>query len=372
MYIEHDKQYPGGRTEGFRDDNDDGGIASALAVLNCHSFSTTVNGLSVKRGSVLEGWGSEEEDGIVGREEIEDCIDTLFKGEVTKEGIEAAISFLVNAVKDPCEISRTHRAYVCYALNAKRSEQTELKGKMQFDGLCEVISALLSACSSSSGDIANSKMCMILSQTFFMVKSSEEKSPPQDSSDSSPPSEESIDRRQRIFVKSRLIGHRLWNDDDFWCVYSFYFLTGKGTRFCSLILTSTLFSPPKRALPYIRDHALYQCISEALTQSEVMHNLQRAAIAFHTGSLDDVDDESLRKVKWHDFPPEQRSEAAAQLHSVVFAQLGALSHSMIELGCSFTKAVAFVRRSAVRHQLPISQRTTLLQHLEESISEKAT
>lgn len=94
-----------------------------------------------------------------------------------------------------------------------------------------------------------------------------------------------------------------------------------------------------------------------------MHNLQRAAIAFRTGSLEDVNEETLRKVKWHDFPPEQRLEAAAQLHSVVFAQLGALSHSMIEFGCGFSRAVAFVRRSAVRHQLPISQRTALLQHI---------
>jgi hypothetical protein len=117
---------------------------------------------------------------------------------------------------------------------------------------------------------------------------------------------------------------------------------------------------------------LYQCISEALTQSEVMHNLQRSAIAFHTGSLDEISEEALNKVKWHDFPPEQRSEAAVQLHSVVFAQLGALSHSMIEFGCSFTKAVAFVRRSAVRHQLPISQRTILLQHLEERIQTEKT
>ena len=96
-----------------------------------------------------------------------------------------------------------------------------------------------------------------------------------------------------------------------------------------------------------------------------MHNLQRAAIAFHTGSLEDVQEETLRKVRWHDFVPEQRREAAAQLHSIVFAQLGALSHSMLEFGCSFERAVAFVRRSAVRHQLPISQRTTLLQHLQD-------
>jgi len=94
-----------------------------------------------------------------------------------------------------------------------------------------------------------------------------------------------------------------------------------------------------------------------------MHNLQRAACVVKLGSLDDVEEATLNKVKWHDFLPEQRLEAASQLHSVVFAQLGALSHSMLEFGCSFNRAVNFVRRLAVRHQLPIRQRAMLLQHL---------
>jgi len=320
MYIDLDKQYPGGRTEGHRDDSDDGGIASALAVLNVHSYSDNGTGLSGQRGCVLEGWGSEEEGGIIGREDIEEYVEDLFSENDTNK-LERAIDFLVDAVKDPNKTAQTHRAYVCYALNAKRSEQTEIKGKKQFDGLCRVISSLLSGCSTSGGDIANSKMCMMLSQTFFIVENEN------DGGTELPNNIETPDRKNRLFVKSKLVGHSLWNDDDFW------------------------------------DHALYQCISEALTQSEVMHNLQRAAIAFRTGSLEDVNDETLRKVKWHDFAPEQRLEAAAQLHSVVFAQLGALSHSMIEFGCGFSRAVAFVRRSAVRHQLPISQRTALLQHI---------
>lgn len=229
LYIEQDKRYPGGRTECFRDDNDDGGIASALAVLNCHSFSTGANELSILRGSVLEGWGSEEKDGIVAREEIEDYIDILFQEEEDAmkrngEDIDAAVSFLVNAVKDPCEVSRTHRAYVCYALNAKRSKQTEIKGEKQFDGLCQVISALLSACGSSSGDIANSKMCMMLAQTFFMVKCTTtlDDAEPRVGCDGNDSFTDSNKRQQRIFVKSKLIGHSLWNDDDFWFVYSSY------------------------------------------------------------------------------------------------------------------------------------------------------
>ena len=63
--------------------------------------------------------------------------------------------------------------------------------------------------------------------------------------------------------------------------------------------------------------------------------------------------------------PIERHEAASQVHAVVFAQLGALAHSMIEFGCGLERSCAFVRRMAIRNQLPMSQRTILLQHLVE-------
>ena len=59
----------------------------------------------------------------------------------------------------------------------------------------------------------------------------------------------------------------------------------------------------------------------------------------------------------------ERSEAASQVHAVVFAQLGALAHSMIEFGCGLERSCAFVRRMSIRNQLPSSQRTMLLTHL---------
>ena len=70
-----------------------------------------------------------------------------------------------------------------------------------------------------------------------------------------------------------------------------------------------------------------------------------------------------RKIQWYDLTPPERSEAASQVHAVVFAQLGALAHSMIEFGCGLERSCAFVRRMAIRNQLPLSQRTILLQHL---------
>jgi hypothetical protein len=70
-----------------------------------------------------------------------------------------------------------------------------------------------------------------------------------------------------------------------------------------------------------------------------------------------------RKLRWHDLSQKERSEAASQVHAVVFAQLGALAHSMMEFGCGLERSCAFVRRMSIRNQLPISQRTMLLQHL---------
>eukprot|EP00565_Helicotheca_tamesis_P003324 CAMPEP_0185731596 /NCGR_PEP_ID=MMETSP1171-20130828/13461_1 /TAXON_ID=374046 /ORGANISM="Helicotheca tamensis, Strain CCMP826" /LENGTH=125 /DNA_ID=CAMNT_0028400899 /DNA_START=63 /DNA_END=440 /DNA_ORIENTATION=+ len=70
-----------------------------------------------------------------------------------------------------------------------------------------------------------------------------------------------------------------------------------------------------------------------------------------------------RKIRWYDLGADERLLAASQVHAVVFAQLGALSHSMVEFGCGIERACAFVRRLSIRHQLPLSQRAMLLQHL---------
>merc|ERR1712176_217736 len=70
-----------------------------------------------------------------------------------------------------------------------------------------------------------------------------------------------------------------------------------------------------------------------------------------------------RKLSWYDLNYMERVEAASQVHAVVFAQLGALAHAMIELGCGLQRSCAFVRRMAVRKQLPTVHRIMLLQHL---------
>jgi hypothetical protein len=55
--------------------------------------------------------------------------------------------------------------------------------------------------------VANAKMCMMLAQTFYVVE--------QTNSDDTESTEDG-GRSKRIFVKIRLIGHKLWSDEDFW------------------------------------------------------------------------------------------------------------------------------------------------------------
>eukprot|EP00957_Ditylum_brightwellii_P061410 4661239-Ditylum_brightwellii.AAC.1 len=40
-----------------------------------------------------------------------------------------------------------------------------------------------------------------------------------------------------------------------------------------------------------------------------------------------------RKIKWYELGSDECSLAASQVHAVVFAQLSALAHSMVEFGC---------------------------------------
>lgn len=76
-----------------------------------------------------------------------------------------------------------------------------------------------------------------------------------------------------------------------------------------------------------------------------------------------------KRIKWHDLNPNEYVDAANQVSSVVFAQLGTLSHSMIELGCGITRAINFVRRLSIRYQLLLSLRILLIQYLMKSKDE---
>lgn len=106
-----------------------------------------------------------------------------------------------------------------------------------------------------------------------------------------------------------------------------------------------------------------QQISEALTQSGVMSNFEKHQVAMARKIRQTTEWTQTRKTQWHDLNSTERIEAASQVHAVVFAQLGALAHSMMEFGCSLERSCSFVRRMSIRYQLPSSHRNMLLQHL---------
>lgn len=324
-YISSDKKRGGGST--WLGDDDDGGVASALAILSSHVDGSM--GMTPSSKVSTEGWGAPDEDDIT-PEKLEDAVEDLFQkndllldtardtkdAKKAREEYEGTVDILCSVAADPS--ARSRRSTICYALNAKRSSNAEVASTIQFDGLCRVFRAILSGCDRESGGVATAKMCMMLAQTFYMVEQEDK-----DAAASQHSVDSTVSRDKRIFIKHRITDHAIWNEEEFW------------------------------------DQALFQCVSESLTHSGVMANFDTKKRMAHAQSewMD------TRKLKWHDLTQKDRSEAAAQVHAVVFAQLGALAHSMMEFGCGLERSCAFVRRMSIRNQLPISQRTMLLQHL---------
>jgi hypothetical protein len=312
-FVEHEiDELPNGASKiGI---NDDGGLASALAVLNAHGegIGVGIGVAGMAELSTFSGWKDEEEEQMVyDREELDDAVGVLFNSKLSdpeeKQSFEESVQLLTRAVKEKSTRARGYRASTCYAMNNFRGKVSQLDSEEQFDGLCTVLSSLLDGCDRESADVASAKMVMMLAQTFYIIKDEDTNSE---------------DRTKRIYPKDRLSSHAIWLDEDFWV------------------------------------QALFQCVTDSLSNSGVMVRVRVRKNAANKGS----------KMRWHDLRPSDRENAASQVHAVIFAQLGALAHSMVEFGCSVEKACHFVRRLSVRHQLPLNQRALLLQHLRRKVA----
>lgn len=66
---------------------------------------------------------------------------------------------------------------------------------------------------------------------------------------------------------------------------------------------------------------------------------------------------------WYEMDRESRERAVGHVHDVVFSQVMAITHSMMELGCSQQQSREFIYRMCVVHQLSESQRQDLLAHI---------
>jgi hypothetical protein len=212
-YITLDKKERGGQS--FLGDDDDGGVASALAVLNSHIEGNMGLGSAGKFNA--EGWASpnNDDDDPASPELLGEAVDEIFedkpslkadatddeKTEKAKNKFQKSIALLCKAGGDRSPAARSRRSTICYALNAKRSNQ-KICSPIQFEGLCTVFTAVLSGCDTEGSGVALAKMCMMLSQTFYMVEGDSE--------------EDSESRSSRIYVKTRLVDHPLWEKDDYW------------------------------------------------------------------------------------------------------------------------------------------------------------
>ena len=303
-YISADKSTPGGRSRTGGDD--DGGIAAALAVLNSHAEAGGGSEARlhphIERPSYFEGWGdhddgrsgeAEDYDDSVDPELFGDIITMLFDGsgggpdqgqEISQpESIKATVERASIALSEKTAQGQSFRKAVLYELNNQRSKQTQVNDKTNFDSLCQMFNAFLSGCGREAIDVSNAKMLMILSQTFYFVDEMQE-------SDANATEAEEAgttrDRNSRIYVKSQISNLPIWKDEDFW------------------------------------DQAVYQCVSESLAKSGVLMNCIKSS---DDRSKNAVDHDPPKSVKWHDLSPDEYAGAAAQVHSVVFAQLGTLS-----------------------------------------------
>lgn len=340
IYIQNDKLLPGGSSR--TGDDDDGGIAAALAVLNSHVDGSTdsMPHPNIERPNHFEGWGESSEADNDDTDDVEpeifgEVVNLLFERDQGKTGPdsprrgkrertlsesykldkEEKVALAASALELCSKRGQYFRQTILYELNNQRSKKTEVEGEADFESLCRLFDSFLSGCGQEAIDVSNAKMAMILSQTFYYV-------------DDRQGDNTVDDRESRVYVKHRISYHEIWTADEFW------------------------------------DHALEQCVAESLQKSGVLLNYVKTSV--------DVRSAPNNSIKWHDLSPSEYADAAAQVHSVVFAQLGTLAHSMLEMNVSGSASTAracnFVRRLSIRYQLPLNLRITLLNHIQNNNS----
>jgi hypothetical protein len=204
-YIESDKRERGGSCH--LGDDDDGGIASALAVLSSHIDGNMGHVNPVRPRELTDPGGGL----TASAESLENAIEALFGPPVPALTLSEPVSLLCDVAT---QASRAQRSSLCYMMNAKRSSNALLPSKDQFDALCSVFDSILKGCDIEDGGVSNAKMIMMLSQTFYIVRPDEASLAAGGVDTNTGTSHVSRDRR--VYVKNNLVGHSLWTNDEFW------------------------------------------------------------------------------------------------------------------------------------------------------------
>eukprot|EP01038_Epipyxis_sp_PR26KG_P012593 gene12593-16887_t len=241
--------------------------------------------------------------------------------------VERAVDWICQAVR-----TQHGRDLFTAELNQFRSKKVDVGDG--FDALAAVLWTTLNYCLHSN-DIHNAKVIMMLSQTFYRKatfltreKSCKTKTSKQTVNNNTIRNEGNLsdhslsedyygddveideddgiigkrgaDHRQ--YIKERLVNHPIWQDGNYW------------------------------------EQALWQCALEQL-----------ATIPYEKA--------------WHNMDREGRNLSVRRVHDVIFSQVMAITHSMLELGCSKEQAREFLYRMCVIHQLNEAQRQLLLTHI---------
>ena len=199
MYIKNDKLLPGGCSR--TGDDDDGGIAAALAVLNSHVEGGTDSPPHphIERPNHFEGWGDDNSDGCNDADDVDpelfgEVIMLLFDRDSSEKAPqktepdsprrgkrehsvsesfrlkkEEMVALASTVLEERTKRGQSFRQSVLYELNNQRSKNTEVVGENNFESLCCIFHSFLSGCCREAIDVSNAKMLMILSQTFFFL-----------------------------------------------------------------------------------------------------------------------------------------------------------------------------------------------------------
>jgi len=322
QYINVDMARKGGQS--YRGEHDDGGVASALKHLHGDD-GLEANGDIEEKYCDNDDKIDESTDNCssMSSQNIEERLECFFRSDPllvdntpqneALEEFEANVMKLCTIAMGKSHQHATRRSTICYAMNAKRSTNAQIPSTTQFDGLCRIFNAVLSGCDiKDNGGISSAILLMGLSDHFYVQQSS-----------------------KKVYIKSHLVGHHLWDENEFW------------------------------------DRALQEIIAEKLSYSCVLSTFERNSTKAMTAERKERSEWTVTyKTRWHDLTKVERYKAASRVNAVVFAQASAMADSMFKLcGCQ-EKTSAFIRRACVKNQLPISQRTALLRQINESKSNR--
>jgi len=271
--------------------------------------------------------------------------------------------------------------------------------------VCDVVSFFSSACLSANrltnADHPRHK-CSLL-QTFYkkIVRASPEptshhhpdpqaanpeSTSPHPAADSDAEDEEENDRgvENRLYIKELLITHPIWKDGNYWeqtlwqCAIEQVRAMKLSEDLCSSdSRNSTASSAPQTkvrgllviTLVLLFCHSVSHLRWLELPLTEEFRLLDRGICSNKYFILLPTQLQAIPYDRaWHDMTKDERRQAVRRVHEVIFSQVMAITHSMLELGCSARQSREFLYRMCVIHQLSEAMRQSLLKHVNAAAS----